>query len=54
MLSYSIFPLNMWGKVLKIAVHILNKVCTKAVQKTIYELWTSRRLLLTYIHNGVV
>jgi hypothetical protein len=35
---------------LKIAVHILNRVPSKSVSKTLYELWTDRKPTLNYLH----
>ena len=50
MLSYSNLPLGLWMEVLKTAMQILNKVPSKSVAKTPYELWTSRKLTLNYFH----
>jgi hypothetical protein len=35
---------------LKTAVHILNRVPSKSVPKTPYEMWTGRKLRLNYLH----
>jgi hypothetical protein len=35
---------------LKIAIHLLNKVPSKSVPKTQYELWTGRKTSLNYFH----
>jgi hypothetical protein len=35
--------LNLWREALKTAVYILNRVPTKAANKTPYELWTGRK-----------
>jgi hypothetical protein len=35
---------------LKTAVHILNRVPSKSVPKTPYEMWTVRKLTLNYLH----
>ena len=40
MMSYSTLPLGLWMEVLKTAIHILNRVPSKSVSKTPYELWT--------------
>ena len=40
----------LWGKVLKTIVHIFNRVPTKAVPKTPYELWVGGKPTLNYIH----
>ena len=38
------------GEALKTIVHILNRVPTKAVPKTLYELWVGRKPTLNYLH----
>ena len=38
MMSYSILPLSLWMESLKTAIHILNRVPSKSVPKTPYEL----------------
>jgi transposase InsO family protein len=38
MLSYSTLPVRLWMEALKTAIHILNRVPSKAVPKTPYEL----------------
>ena len=35
---------------LKTAIHILNRVPSKSVPKTPYELWTGRKSTLNYLH----
>jgi hypothetical protein len=42
MISYSTLPLELWMEALKTAIHILNRVPSKSVPKTPYELWTGR------------
>jgi len=42
MMSYSTSPLGLWMEALKTAIHILNRVPSKSVPKTPYELWTGR------------
>ena len=42
MLSYSNLPLGLWMEALKTAMQILNKVPSKSVAKTPYELLTGR------------
>jgi hypothetical protein len=42
MMSYSTLPLGLWIEALKIAIHILNRVPSKSVPKTPYELWSGR------------
>jgi hypothetical protein len=50
MLSYSTLPISLWMKALKTTVHIFNRVSSKSVAKTPYELWTGRKLTLNYLH----
>jgi hypothetical protein len=50
MLSYSTLPIRLWMEALKTAVHILNRVPSKSVPKTPYEMWTDRKLTLNYLH----
>jgi hypothetical protein len=50
MFSYSNLPLGLWMEVLKTAMHILNRVSSKSVARTPYELWTSRKPTLNYFH----
>jgi hypothetical protein len=50
MLSYSTLPISLWMEALKTVVHILNRVPSKSVPKTPYEMWTDRKLALNYLH----
>jgi hypothetical protein len=50
MLSYSTLPISLWMETLKTAVHILNRVPSKSVPKTPYEMWTGRKPTLNYLH----
>jgi hypothetical protein len=50
MISYSTLPISLWGDALKTAVYILNRVPTKAVYKTPFELWTGRKPCLGHLH----
>jgi transposase InsO family protein len=43
MISHISLQLNLWGEALKTTVYILNRVPTKAANKTLYELWTGRK-----------
>jgi hypothetical protein len=42
MMSYSALTLGLWMEALKTAIHILNRLPSKSVPKTPYELWTGR------------
>jgi hypothetical protein len=52
MLSYSMLPISLWMEVLKTTVHILNRVPSKSVPKTPYEIWTGKKPTLNYLHVG--
>ena len=43
MMSYSTLPLSLWMEALKTATYILNRVPSKLVLKTLYELWTDKK-----------
>ena len=43
MVSNSSLPVNLWMEALKTAVHILNRVPSKSVPKTPYELWNGKK-----------
>ena len=49
-MSYSSVPISLWGEALKTAMYILNRVPSKAVPKTPFELWTGRKPSLRHIH----
>jgi hypothetical protein len=50
MLSYSMLQISLQMEALKTAVHILNRVPSKSVPKTPYEIWTDRKPTLNYLH----
>ena len=50
MMSYFSVPISLWGEALKTAMYILNRVPSKAVPKTPFELWTGRKPSLRHIH----
>ena len=52
MISHSVLPESLWGEAVKTAVYILNRVPSKAVVKTPYELWTN--LVLGICMYGVI
>ena len=49
MISYSTLPLSLWMEALKTAIHILNRVPSKSVPKTPYELCTEKEPSLNYL-----
>jgi hypothetical protein len=50
MLSNSTLPLNLWMEALKTTAHIINRVSSKSVPKTPYELWTARKSSINYLY----
>ena len=50
MISHSNLPISLWGKALKTAPYILNRVQTKATAKTLYELWIGKKSSLKHLH----
>ena len=50
MLSNSSRPMSLWMYALKTAMYLLNRVPNKAVPKTPFELWISRKPSLRYLH----
>jgi len=49
MLANTNLPQSLWTEALKTAVHILNRVPSKAIPKTPYEIWTGRKPSLRYM-----
>ena len=50
MISHSTLPESLWGEALKTTTYILNRVPTKTVVKTPYELWVGRKPSLKHLH----
>ena len=50
-MSLSTLPLSFWGYALEIAAYILNMVPSKSVPKTPMDMWTGRKLILSYIRK---
>ena len=50
MMSNSSLPISMWMYALKTAMYLLNRVPSKAVSKTPFELWTGRKPSLRHLH----
>ena len=50
MISHSSLPESLWGEALKTVVCILNRVPSKAVAKTPYELWTGKKPSIRHLH----
>ena len=50
MISHSTLPESLWGEAIKTTAYILNRVPSKAVAKTPYELWTSKKPSIRHLH----
>lgn len=50
MISHSTLLKSLWGETIKTTVYILNRVPSKAVAKTPYELWTSKKPSIRHLH----
>ena len=49
MMSQYNLPISFWGYALETATFILNRVPTKAVEKTPYEIWTRKTPSLSFL-----
>jgi hypothetical protein len=49
MMSQTDLPLSFWGCVVAIAVYTLNRVPTKSVKRTPYEIWTGKHPRLSFL-----
>ena len=50
MINHYSLPESLWGEAIKTAVYILNRVPSKAVAKTSYELWTGKKPSIRHLH----
>ena len=50
MFSHSNLPLSLWMQALKTVMYVLNRIPSKAVPKTSFELWTRRKPSLRHLH----
>ena len=50
MTSHSSLPKSLWGHSLKTTAYILNRVPSKVVAKTPYELWTGKKPIKRHLH----
>jgi transposase InsO family protein len=50
MISYSTLLISLWMEALKTDIHILNRVLSKSVPKTPYELWIEREPSINHLH----
>ena len=49
MMSHADLPTSFWGHALEIAAFTLNRVPSKSVQKTPYEIWTGKRISMSFM-----
>ena len=49
MMGFADFPISFWGYALESAYYILNKVPSKSVAKTLYEIWTGHKPVFSYL-----
>ncbi|KAK8533113.1 hypothetical protein V6N12_076394 [Hibiscus sabdariffa] len=49
MMSHSDLPISFWGHALETAAFTLNRVPSKSVQKTPYEIWTRKRPSMSFM-----
>ena len=50
MISNSSLPKSLWTYALKTAIYLLNRIPSKAIPKTPFELWTRRKPSLRHLH----
>ena len=50
MINHSLLLESLWGEAIKNAFYILNRVPSKVVSKTPYELWTRKKLSIRPLH----
>ena len=49
MMGFPSLLISFWGYALEIAYFVLNNILSKSISKTPYEIWSGRRLNLTYL-----
>ena len=49
MMGFAGLPISVWGYALKSACYILNRVPSKSVAKTLYEIWTKHKSVLAHL-----
>ena len=50
MINHSTLPESLWREAVKTTTYILNRVPTKATEKTLYELWIGRKPSLKHLY----
>ena len=48
-MEFANLPISFWGYILETTCYILNKILSKSIDKTPYEIWTRRRPLLSHL-----
>ena len=48
-MSLADLPISLWGYALETAVYTPNRVATKSVQKTPYEMWTEKCHIMSFM-----
>jgi hypothetical protein len=51
MLLHAKLPKMFWGEAIRTAIYVLNRVTSKSIKLTAYELWIGRKLDLTHLHK---
>ena len=49
MMSHTTLPISFWGYALETAIHILNRVPSKSVDTTPYEIWRGKKPSLKFV-----
>ena len=50
MINHSLLLESLWGEAIKNAFYILNRVPSKIIAKTPYELWTKKKPSIRHLH----
>ena len=50
MINHSSLSQSLWREAIKTVVYILNRVPSKTVTQTPYELWTVKKLSIMHLH----
>ena len=49
MMSQTDLPISFWGYALETATFLLNRIPSKSIEKTLYDLWTGKRPGLSFL-----
>jgi len=50
MIAHTTLPESLWSEALKMTIYLLNRVLSKIVTKTPYELWTGKSHSIQHLH----